>query len=253
VPTLIESELFGYVKGAFTGANQAKDGLMAMAEGGTIFLDEVGELPVDLQAKMLRAIQEKEIRPVGSTRRIPINVRILAATNRDLEQAVTQGEFRRDLYFRLNVLSLRIPALRERRQDIPLLIGYFLERMTRTSGMEKILSDEALKAMLAYDWPGNVRELENCLERTYAFTSGPLIHTADLPREIANLPASEPSHGNGNGRLKIVPIAELERQTILNAITELHGDKLQAARLLGIGKTTLYRKLKDYAAHSYQS
>jgi two-component system response regulator HydG len=253
VPTLIESELFGYVKGAFTGANQAKDGLMAMGEGGTIFLDEVGELPVDLQAKMLRAIQEKEIRPVGSTRRIPINVRILAATNRDLEQAVTQGEFRRDLYLRLNVLSLRIPALRERRQDIPILIGHFLERMTRTSGLEKMLSDEALKAMLAYDWPGNVRELENCLERTYAFTSGPLIHTTDLPREIANLPISEPSHSNGNGRLKIIPMAELERLTILNAITELHGDKLQAARLLGIGKTTLYRKLKDYAAHSYQS
>ena len=249
VPTLIESELFGYVKGAFTGANQAKDGLMAMAEGGTIFLDEVGELPVDLQAKMLRAIQEKEIRPVVSTRRVPINVRILAATNRDLEQAVMQGSFRRDLYFRLNVLSLRIPALRERRQDIPLLIGHFLERMTRTSGQEKVLSDDALKAMLAYDWPGNVRELENCLERTYAFTSGPTIHTMDLPREIANLPVPQPSNGNGNGngQSHIVPIAELEKQTILRAIMELNGDKLQAARLLGIGKTTLYRKLKDYA------
>ena len=252
VPTLIESELFGYVKGAFTGANQSKDGLMAMAEGGTIFLDEVGELPVDLQAKMLRAIQEKEIRPVGSTKRVPINVRILAATNRDLEQAVTQGAFRRDLYFRLNVLSLRIPPLRERRQDIPLLIGHFLERMTRTSGQEKILSDDALKSMLAYDWPGNVRELENCLERSYAFTSGPTIHTNDLPREIANLPVPQSSNGNGNGNgnghMKIIPIAELEKQTILRAIMELNGDKLQAARLLGIGKTTLYRKLKDYAA-----
>jgi two-component system response regulator HydG len=249
VPTLIESELFGYVKGAFTGANQSKDGLMSIAEGGTIFLDEVGELPVDLQAKMLRAIQEKEIRPVGSTRRVPINVRILAATNRDLDQAVTQGAFRRDLYFRLNVLSLRIPPLRERRQDIPLLIGHFLDRMTRTSGVEKVLSDEALKAMLAYDWPGNVRELENCLERTYAFTSGPAIHVGDLPREIANLPLESHSNGNGNGNghMKIVPIAELEKQTILQAIMELNGDKLQAARLLGIGKTTLYRKLKDYA------
>jgi len=253
VPTLIESELFGYVKGAFTGANQSKDGLMAMAEGGTIFLDEVGELPVDLQAKMLRAIQEKEIRPVGSTRRLPINIRILAATNRDLEQSVTQGTFRRDLYFRLNVLSLRIPALRERRQDIPLLIAHFMERMVRTSGQEKVLSDDALKAMLAYDWPGNVRELENCLERTYAFTSGPLIHTTDLPREIANLPVQETSNGDGNGRGKIIPMAELERQTILSAITELNGDKLQAARLLGIGKTTLYRKLKDYAAQEYHS
>ena len=221
---------------------------MAMAEGGTIFLDEVGELPVDLQAKMLRAIQEKEIRPVGSTRRIPINVRILAATNRDLEREVMQGQFRRDLYFRLNVLSLRIPALRERRQDIPLLVGHFMERMTRSSGQEKMLSDDAIKALMAYDWPGNVRELENCLERTYAFTSGPLIHMADLPREIANLPLPQSSNGNGHSRSGIVPIAELERQTILKAITELNGDKLQAARLLGIGKTTLYRKLKDYAA-----
>src|ERR1700734_378634 len=250
VPTLIESELFVHVKGAFTGANQAKDGLLAIAEGGTVFLDEVGELPVNLQAKLLRAIQEKEIRPVGSTRRVPINVRILAATNRDFEQAVMQGTFRRDLYFRLNVLSLRIPSLRERRQDIPLLIGHFLERMARSSSLEKMLSDDALKALLAYDWPGNVRELENCLERCYAFTSGPLIHVSDLPREIANLPVPQSSNGDGNanGTLKIVPIAELEKQTILNAITELNGDKFRAARLLGIGKTTLYAKLKDYAA-----
>ena len=249
VPTLVESELFGYVKGAFTGANQAKDGLMAIAEGGTIFLDEVGELPIDLQAKLLRAIQEKEIRPVGSTRRVPINIRILAATNRDLEQAVMQGAFRRDLYFRLNVLSLRIPALRERRQDIPLLIAHFMDRMTRTSSQNKVLSDDALKAMLGYDWPGNVRELENCLERTFAFTSGPLIHTTDLPREVANLPMAESANGNGHAspQPKIIPMAELEKQTILSAIAELNGDKLQAARLLGIGKTTLYRKLKDYA------
>src|SRR5579871_717725 len=251
VPTLIESELFGYVKGAFTGATQSKDGLIAMAEGGTIFLDEVGELPVDLQAKLLRALQEREIRPVGSTRRIPINVRILAATNRDLEQAVMQGAFRRDLYFRLNVLSLRIPTLRERRQDIPLLIAHFVDRMVRASGQEKMLSDDAMKSLLAYDWPGNVRELENCLERAFAFTSGPLIHTTDLPKEIAKLPVPESSNGygngNGNGHPRIIPIAEMERQTILHAIAELNGDKLQAARLLGIGKTTLYRKLKDYA------
>src|SRR5712672_3249957 len=185
VPTLIESELFGYVKGAFTGANQAKDGLMAIAEGGTVFLDEIGELPVDLQAKLLRALQEKEIRPVGSTRRIPINVRILAATNRDLEQAVMQGAFRRDLYFRLNVLSLRIPPLRERREDIPLLAETLLARVSRVSGKKHELSDDAMKALLDYDWPGNVRELENCLERTFAFTSGPLIHVTDLPAAVA--------------------------------------------------------------------
>ncbi|PYV94915.1 MAG: sigma-54-dependent Fis family transcriptional regulator [Acidobacteria bacterium] len=245
VPTLIESELFGYVKGAFTGAMQAKDGLLAIAEGGTVFLDEVGELPVDLQAKLLRAIHEKEIRPVGSTKRIAINVRILAATNRDLEQAVAQGMFRRDLYFHLNVLSLRIPALRERRQDIPLLAGFFLDRLSRTSGQERTISEEALKILLAYDWPGNVRELENCLERSCAFTSNSIIQVRDLPSDI---------HGThnlvvgGNGSAKIVPIEQLEKQTILNTIEQLNGDKLQAARLLGIGKTTLYRKLKEYAA-----
>jgi len=142
--------------------------------------------------------------------------------------------------------------LRERRQDIPLLIGHFLERMTRSSGQEKMLSDDALKSMLAYDWPGNVRELENCLERTYAFTSGPLIHVTDLPAEIANLPHPDSATGD-NGGPKIIPMAELEKRTILSAITELNGDKLQAARMLGIGKTTLYRKLKDYAADGYQS
>jgi two-component system response regulator HydG len=247
VPTLIESELFGYVKGAFTGAAHAKDGLLAIAEGGTVFLDEVGELPVDLQAKLLRAIQEKEIRPVGSTKQIPINVRILAATNRDLEQAVSQGTFRRDLYFRLNVLSLRIPSLRERRQDIPILAAHFLERQSRASGQERILSDDALKAMLAYDWPGNVRELENCLERACAFTTGPTLHVGDLPPAVSNLQASS-SAGNGDGANKIVPMSELEKQTILNTIAQLNGDKLLAARLLGIGKTTLYRKLKEYSS-----
>ncbi|MGC2194569.1 MAG: sigma-54 dependent transcriptional regulator [Terriglobales bacterium] len=249
VPTLIESELFGYVKGAFTGAQHAKDGLLAIAEGGTVFLDEVGELPIDLQAKLLRAIQEKEIRPVGSTRHIPINVRILAATNRDLEEGVAQGTFRRDLYFRLNVLSLRIPSLRERRQDIPILAAHFLERLSRTADQERTLSDDALKAMLAYDWPGNVRELENCLERACAFTTGPMIHLGDLPREISQLEGVTLA-GSGNGTSKIMPMSELERQTILNAIAQLNGDKLQAARLLGIGKTTLYRKLKEYNSRS---
>jgi len=245
VPTLIESELFGYVKGAFTGAAQSKEGLLAIAEGGTIFLDEVGELPVDLQAKLLRAIQEKEVRAVGSTRRTSINVRILAATNRDLEQAVSQGAFRRDLYFRLNVLSLRIPPLRERRQDIPLLTGHFLERLSRATRLERTLSDDAIKAMLAYDWPGNVRELENSLERACALSSGPVIQLNDLPSVL---------HGRagiavpGDNSAKILPMSELEKQTILNTITQLNGDKLLAARMLGIGKTTLYRKLKEYAA-----
>jgi DNA-binding NtrC family response regulator len=184
VPTLIESELFGYVKGAFTGAMHAKEGLLAIAEGGTVFLDEVGEPPLDLQAKILRVLQEKEIRPVGSTKQIPINVRILAATNRDLEQAVGQGAFRRDLYFRLSVLNLRIPPLRERRQDIPLLAASFLERLSRTSERTYQLSDDATEALVAYDWPGNVRELENCIERCCAMNSGPTIHITDLPSSI---------------------------------------------------------------------
>src|ERR1700676_1575661 len=246
VPTLIESELFGYVKGAFTGAVQAKEGLLAMAEGGTVFLDEIGELPVDLQAKLLRAIQEKEIRQVGSTKRTTINVRILAATNRDLESAVAQGTFRRDLYFRLNVLNLRMPALRERRQDIPVLAAYFLERMARDFGQERTLSDDALKTMLGYDWPGNVRELENCLERACALTSGPTIHICDLPPALHSTSSAFP--GLPESSTKIIPMTELERQTILSTITQLNGDKLMAARLLGIGKTTLYRKLKEYAS-----
>src|SRR5438105_12834122 len=219
VPTLIESELFGYVKGAFTGANQSKEGLLAIAQGGTVFLDEVGELPIDLQAKLLRAIQEKEIRPVGSTKRIAINVRILAATNRDLQQSVAQGSFRRDLYFRLNVLSLRIPPLRERRQDIPLLVAHFLERITRSTGQEHSLSDDALKAMLAYDWPGNVRELENCLERSWALSSGAVLQVADMPTPLQN--AQSPVQPGDSADGKILPIAELERQTILSASSSL--------------------------------
>lgn len=245
VPTLIESELFGYVKGAFTGAAQSKEGLLAIAEGGTVFLDEVAELPVDLQAKMLRALQEKEIRPVGSTRRVPINVRILAATNRDLEQAVAQGSFRRDLYFRLNVLSVRIPPLRERRQDIPLLATAFLDRVSQASNRPVELSDDAMKALLDYDWPGNVRELENCLERCCAMSSGPVIHIVDLPSAITGAPIHL-TDVKADGR--ILPIAEVERRTILGAIAFLNGDKLRAAKLLGIGKTTLYRKLKEYGA-----
>ena len=245
VPTLIESELFGYVKGAFTGAQQSKDGLLAIAEGGTVFLDEIGELPVDLQAKLLRAIQEKEIRPVGSTKRISINVRILAATNCDLEQGVAQGTFRRDLYFRLNVLSLRIPPLRDRRQDIPLLAEHFLERLNRTSEQPHTISDAAIKALLAYDWPGNVRQLENCLERACALSTGPDIQIADLP---SSLTESSRQLGGTAASTKILPMADVERQTILSAIQQLNGDKLMAARLLGIGKTTLYRKLKEYAS-----
>ena len=244
MPTLIESELFGNVKGAFTGANQSKDGLLAIAEGGTVFLDEIGELPVDLQAKLLRAIQEKEIRPVGSIKRVPINVRILAATNRDLEHAVAQGAFRRDLYFRLNVLTLRLPSLRERRDDIPLLIAHFIDRLTRTTGQNRTLSEEAMMLLLEHDWPGNVRELENSVERSWALSSGPVIQVTDLPSDLRSVPGSL-GFRPGVGR-QVSSMAELERQAILATIEQVKGDKLMAARLLKIGKTTLYRKLKEY-------
>lgn len=255
VPTLIESELFGYVKGAFTGANRSKDGLLASAEGGTLFLDEIGELPLDLQAKLLRALQEKEIRPVGSTHRIPINVRVLAATNRDLAGMVEQGRFRKDLYYRLNVVNLRIPPLRDRKQDIPMLAAHFLDRMSRENLTTYTLSDDALRTMIDYEWPGNVRELENSIERACALSSGPTLHMGDLPTQLQDfrlqihrakvtvIGAIEETFG---AEPEVTSLAELEKQAILSTIRQLHGDKLMAARLLGIGKTTLYRKLKDY-------
>ncbi len=246
VPTLIESELFGYVRGAFTGAVRSKDGLLATAEGGTIFLDEIGELPVDLQAKLLRAIQEKEIRPVGGTRAVPINVRILAATNRDLDTAVSQGTFRRDLYFRLNVLTLRIPPLRERKQDIPLLIGNVLDRINQAQQAQHSIGEDALRLMLNYNWPGNVRELENCIERACTTSSLPTLHVSDMPTQLQQFQEQTTRAAAPPDTSLITPLDVMEKQAILHAIEVLAGDKLEAARRLGIGKTTLYRKLKEY-------
>jgi DNA-binding NtrC family response regulator len=254
VPTLIESELFGYVKGAYTGAHRSKDGLLVAAEGGTVFLDEIGELTLDLQAKLLRALQEKEVRPVGATHRIPIKARIVAATNRDLASMVEKGTFRKDLFYRLNVVNLRLPSLRDRREDIPLLAAHFLDRISRERGAKFTLSDEALRTMMSYDWPGNVRELENSVERACALSSGPVLHLGDLPTQLqqqglaAQRAATAASNGEGeNGvDLGVRTLADLEREAILAAIRTLNGDKLQAAKLLGIGKTTLYRKLKEY-------
>src|SRR3974390_283956 len=170
VPTLIESELFGYEKGAFTGALKSKQGLFAAANGGTIFLDEIGELPLELQAKLLRVLQEKEVRPVGSNQRIKVDVRVIAATNRDLEAAYKSGTFRKDLYFRLNVVTLYVPALRERRSDIPMLVHWFLERYAPSSELQ--VSSAAMKALMQYDWPGNVRELAKCVGRAGALGHG---------------------------------------------------------------------------------
>jgi DNA-binding NtrC family response regulator len=255
VPTLMESELFGYVKGAFTGANRSKEGLLASAQGGTVFLDEIGELPLDLQAKLLRALQEKEVRPVGATHRVAINVRILAATNRNLAAMVEQGRFRKDLYYRLSVVNLRIPPLRERKQDIPLLAAHFLERMSRETGTIHTLSDDALRTLVDYEWPGNVRELEHSLDRACTLSSGPVLHLGDLPTQLQNfhlqnrrsVTMSATALGApGSARAPVLPLAQLEKQAILETLRKLNGDKLLTARLLGIGKTTLYRKLKEY-------
>jgi DNA-binding NtrC family response regulator len=245
VPTLIESELFGYVKGAFTGAVQSRQGLMEAAGAGTLFLDEIGELPIDLQSKLLRALQEKEVKPVGSTDRIAISTRIIAATNRDLEGAVRQGHFRQDLFFRLNVVQIKLPPLRERKTDIPLIVNSFLEKFSEPDGKPRTISQDAMARLIAYDWPGNVRELENAIERAVALGSGPILHVGDLPSNL---------HYNTGDRMpqndEIVPLDELERRAIMRALHESGGDKLAAARLLGIGKTTLYRKLKQYGSQA---
>ncbi|HEX8713119.1 MAG TPA: sigma-54 dependent transcriptional regulator, partial [Terracidiphilus sp.] len=251
-PTLIESELFGYVKGAFTGAAHAKDGLLVAAESGTVFLDEVGELPLEMQAKLLRALQEKEVRPVGATHRVPIRARIVAATNRDLAAMVEKGTFRKDLFYRLNVVNLRLPPLRDRREDIPLLTAHFLDRISRERKWKYTLSDQALRTMMSYDWPGNVRELENAVERACTMGSGPELQLGDLPTQLqqqglAARRATANREADGDGEtVPVRTLAEMERDAILETIRLLQGDKLQAAKLLGIGKTTLYRKLKEY-------
>jgi DNA-binding NtrC family response regulator len=269
VGPLMESELFGHVKGAYTGAVGAKLGLIEAANGGTAFFDEIGELPLDLQAKLLRVLQEKEFRPVGSLTTRRSDFRIIAATNRDLAKEVERGAFRRDLYFRLNVINVRLSPLRERKEDIPALVNHFLSRV----GGNHSLTAEAMEAMLSYDWPGNIRELENCIQHMAALNSGPLLHAAELPSSVQNhllqkqtrfltvaavsgssrsfegppAPASPgPEMIPAQGFRAVIPLMELERRAIMQALEHTKGDRAVAAHLLGIGRTTLYRKLKEY-------
>jgi two-component system, NtrC family, response regulator AtoC len=266
VPTLIESELFGYEKGAFTGALKSKQGLFQSADTGSVFLDEIGELPLELQAKLLRVLQEKEVRPVGSNQRVKVDVRIIAATNRDLEAAYKNGTFRKDLYFRLNVVTVHVPALRERRSDIPMLVNWFCERYAPGSDLRA--SNAAMKALMNYDWPGNVRELENCVERAVALGNGTLIDLGDLPPTIAALNSStsrtapdspaelvsdlaaaeelNARQGSGAAPLSTTDLEDIERATIQRVFEQVHGDKALAGRMLGISRATLYRKLKRY-------
>jgi len=264
VPTLIESELFGYEKGAFTGALKSKQGLFQSADTGSVFLDEIGELPLELQAKLLRVLQEKEVRPVGSNQRVKVDVRIIAATNRDLEAAYKNGTFRKDLYFRLNVVTVHVPALRERRSDIPMLVNWFCERYA--PGADLRVSNSAMKALMNYDWPGNVRELENCVERAVALGNGTLIDLGDLPSTIAALNSSRPgpdsaadlvsdlaasAEVSSGDSLAAAPLSttdleDIERATIQRVFEQVKGDKALAGRMLGISRATLYRKLKRY-------
>ena len=253
VGPLMESELFGYAKGAFTGAHNQKLGLLDAANGGTAFFDEIGELPLELQMKLLRVIQEKEFRAVGSVAQRTSNFRVIAATNRDLAAEVEAKRFRQDLYYRLNVMRLRLAPLRDRKEDIPTLISHFLQRY----GNGYNLTDEVMQVLLQYDWPGNVRELEHALQQMVAMNSGPWLAAADLPSTIVN-PSIErnvqgemsgspvPGSAGAAGHQTILPLAEVEKRAILHAIETTKGDRTVAAAMLGIGRTTLYRKLKEY-------
>jgi two-component system, NtrC family, response regulator AtoC len=243
VPTLMESELFGHEKGSFTGALKSKAGLFQAANGGTIFLDEIGELPLELQAKLLRVLQEKEVRPVGSNDKVPVDVRVIAATNRDLEAAYRGGTFRKDLYFRLNVVTIHVPALRERRSDIPQLAHYFLDRYAPGENIQ--VTPAAMKSFLQYEWPGNVRELENCIARAVALGDHRTIDVEDLPPSIRSAPEGEGAATNGSA-VSTTALADLERMTILRVFEKAGGDKALAGKMLGISRATLYRKLKLY-------
>ncbi len=239
--TLIESELFGHVRGAFTGATQSRPGLLAQAKAGAVFLDEIGEIPVELQSKLLRALQEREVRPLGSNERVPLKARIIAATNVNLEEAIKRGTFRKDLYFRLNVVSIKMPPLRERKSDIPTLVHFFLDRQGGAQEGFTGFSQEAMSRLMNYDWPGNVRELENCIQRALALGSQPLIHVKDLPTNLLC---------RVGGRVEdpeAPTLQDVERRAIVQALETAGGDRLRAAKLLGIGKTTIYRKLREYS------
>jgi transcriptional regulator with PAS, ATPase and Fis domain len=238
---IVESELFGYERGAFTGAVRAALGLFRRADGGTLFLDEIGELPLMLQSKLLRAIQEREVRPLGATDPVLVDVRIVAATNRELEEEVQAGRFRSDLFYRLRVVSIELPPLRSRPEDIPLLALHFLKRVARDSNVRGI-EPAAIEALISQPWKGNVRELENCIEAAVALARGSYLSVADLRLNRDAVPA--PS---------VVPPADMplslaayERRCLEDALRVAEGDVRRAAALLGIGRSTLYRKLGEH-------
>ncbi|SDF88835.1 sigma-54-dependent transcriptional regulator [Desulfovibrio legallii] len=245
---LLESELFGHEKGSFTGAERRREGRFVQANGGTLFLDEIGEMPLPLQAKLLRALQEGEVQRVGSDAPLTVDVRVLAATNRDLREEVARRRFREDLYFRLNVISLEVPPLRERGEDIPVLAAHFLERFAgRNRKSLRGFSPQAMDSLLRYSWPGNVRELENAVERAVILCNGDLVTRRELPAAVMEAaPAEEPSSAAVQGVLAGLPLDEVERRAIEETLRCAGDNKSEAARQLGITRATLHNKLRKY-------
>ncbi|HLL53406.1 MAG TPA: sigma-54 dependent transcriptional regulator [Myxococcaceae bacterium] len=243
---LLESELFGHAKGAFTDAKAARVGLFQQADGGTLFLDEIGDMPIHLQVKVLRALQERTIRPVGGDAEIPVDIRVIAATNKDLETAIQEGTFRQDLYFRLNVIQVDLPPLRARAGDVLVLAQHFLQIYAVRTGKKVVgLSPETAKALNVYSWPGNVRELQNCIERAVALTRYEQLMPEDLPERVQTF---KPSHVvvAADDPSELVPMEEVERRYISRVMQSVSGNKTLAARVLGFDRTTLYRKLDRY-------
>jgi two-component system response regulator HydG len=243
---LLESELFGHVKGSFTGAIRDKEGLFKVANGGTFLLDEIGETSPAIQVKLLRVLQEREVIPVGGTHPIKVDVRIVAATNRDLEEEVTLGNFRADLYYRLNVIPVNLPPLRDRADDVPLLVDHFLQRYSpeyEGGSLSSGLTEEALELMGRYSWPGNVRELENAIERAVILRESELIGVEDLPPKVV-----AEVRGGGGASLGATGITldELERRYMLQVLEETGWQKKRASEVLGINPSTLYRKIKSF-------
>ncbi|MFT3714171.1 MAG: sigma-54 dependent transcriptional regulator [Archangium sp.] len=248
--TMLESELFGHVKGAFTDAKAARTGLVVQAQGGTLFLDEIGDMPLSLQPKLLRVLQERTVRALGADDEVPVDVRIVAATHRDLESAIEDKTFRGDLFFRINVFHIDLPPLRARSGDVLLLAQHFLEHFAaRAKKQVESLSPAAAKKLLAYDWPGNIRELQNCIERAVAVARTSMLTPDDLPEKVANyaqshvlIAAADPS--------ELVPMDEVERRYVLRVLEAVGGNKSMAAQVLGFDRKTLYRKLASYGIKS---
>jgi DNA-binding NtrC family response regulator len=260
VGTLMESELFGHVKGSFSGAAENKKGLVELADGGTAFFDEIGDLPLELQVKLLRLLQEKEFRAVGATQWRKVDLRIIAATHRDLKAEVAAGRFRQDLYFRLNVFAMRLPPLRQRKEDIPGLVDHFLASAQASGLPEFQPSEEVMATLLSYDWPGNVRELKHCVERMSALHSEGTMQMADLPSALQYYHASRGLENLAQALSEsadlpevtmapvspVISIPESERSTIEKALHATGWERAKTAKMLGIGRTTLYRKMKQY-------